>query len=65
MNQLSQLELDRSEVDRKIHTFMKRKMHEFPELTNDHYTTERAEPKEHDRVRRHHLFPSMRFGAQY
>jgi hypothetical protein len=60
MNQFSQYELDR-----KIHTFMKRKMHEFPELKNEHYTTERVEPKEHDRVRRHQLFPSMRFGAQH
>lgn len=53
------------ELDRKIHTFMKRKMHEFPELKNEHYITERDEPKEHDRARRHQLFPNMRFGAQY
>lgn len=60
MNQFSQYELDL-----KIHTFMKQKMHEFPELKNEHYTTERTEPKEHDRVRRHQFFPSMRFGAQH
>lgn len=60
MNQYSKYELDR-----KIHTFMKRKMHEFPELKHENYTTGRIGSKEHDRVHRHQFFPSMRFGTQH
>lgn len=60
MNQYSNHELDL-----KIHMFMKKKMHEFPELKDKHYVAERDEPQEHDRVSRHQLFPNMRFGAQY
>ena len=66
MNKYSQHELDA-----KIHTFMKKKMHQFPELRNERHYVERIEhdelikPVEQDRVKRSQLFPSMRLSSQY
>lgn len=58
------------ELDTKIHTFMKKKMHQFPELQEEPYLSE----KQHDRSKKgftpgrrtlSQSFPFIRLSSQY
>ena len=58
------------ELDTKIHAFMKKKMHQFPELEDETYFVERQEDEAqtlHHRGQRHNkqLFPVIRLSSQY
>ena len=58
------------ELDTKIHTFMKKKMHQFPELQDEPY----LDQKQHDRTKKGFTgnrrawsqpFSSVRLSSQY
>ena len=54
------------ELDSKIHAFMTKKMKEFPELDEEQYYIERAEPIEkRDAITRGQVFPAFRLNTQY
>jgi hypothetical protein len=52
------------ELDTKIHHFMKRKMHQFPDLRLESAASVRPVEK-HQTAKRSHLFPSLRLSSQY
>lgn len=58
------IQYSQHELDAKIHLFMKKKMHQFPELKNERYYIESAESnkpiEKHHTVKRSQLFPSAR-----
>lgn len=57
------------ELDARIHTFMKKKMHQFPELKQERYYIEPATSirpvEKHHSVKRSQLFPSLRVSSQF
>lgn len=54
------------ELDIKIHAFMAKKMKEFPELDDERYYIDRAEPIEkRDGLNRRQLFSGLRLNTQY
>lgn len=60
MNQYSPQELDA-----KIHTFMKKKMHRFPELKDRFHSIDEEHKELRDRFKARHLemFPIVRLGS--
>lgn len=57
------------ELDAKRHAFMKKKMHQFPELKEERYYIEPATSlrpvEKHHSTKRSHIFPTMRLSNQY
>ena len=64
------VQYSKQELDTKIHTFMKKKMHQFPELEDepyvlDHEKTEWREARHQKTSGRTQIFPIIRLSSLY
>lgn len=64
------VQYSKQELDTKIHAFMKKKMHQFPELEDEPYVLEQDESEWHEarrRVSHDHtrLVPIIHLGSLY
>ncbi len=67
---MNSFKLQQHQLDAKIHAFMKKKQHQFPELTQERYyiepaTSLRPIEKHLNSTKRSHILPTMRLSNQY